>query len=171
LGKPQKLYKKFSSIFIIFATKAHLVTVPIKFMEKKYNQAQIKSLLIYTVAIGLIFLAFIFLVSVNIIGYSVKNQCRLAQEKYNGDCAQALLDYLEDENNGFSSRNSAIWALGQLGDERSLPILESYYTGYGGERCNRSQTLSQLELKRAIGYMRGSPNITTFFWRFGQGIN
>ncbi|MBU1036856.1 HEAT repeat domain-containing protein [Patescibacteria group bacterium] len=140
-------------------------------MKKEYNKQQLKSLIIYLISIGIMCFVFTFLVSVNIIGYSVKNKCRLVQEKYSGDCVEALMNYLEDEDNGFTSRNSAIWALGQLGDERTLPVLEKYYVGYNGERCNRSQELSQLELKRAIGYMQGSPNITTFFWRFGQGIN
>lgn len=140
-------------------------------MKKNYNKKEIKSLIFYLISILALFVMFIFLVSVNLIGYSVKEKCYLAQEKYNGDCVEALLDYLKDENNNFSERNSAIWALGQLGDERALPILKSYYIGYSGERCNRSQTLSQLELKRAIGYMQGNPNITTFFWRFGKNID
>jgi len=135
-------------------------------MEKK----QIKDLIIYLVSIGVVFLFFTFLISVNIIGYSVKEKCLLAQEKYTGDCVEALISYLDDESNDFKSRNSAIWALGQLGDTRALPVLRKYYTGYHGERINRSQTLAQLELQRAIKYMEGGLNITTFFWRFGQGI-
>lgn len=135
-------------------------------MEKQ----QIKNLIIYLISIGVVFFLFVFLLSVNIIGHSVKQHCQLAQQKYEGDCVEALINYLDDENNDFTSRNSAIWALGQLGDERALPVLKKYYTGYSGERCNRSKCLAQLELKRAIGYMEGNLNITTFFWRFGHGI-
>ncbi len=127
-------------------------------------------ILITLAGIGIILLGFIFLLGTSIIGFGVKERCRLAQERYDGDCTRALIQYLQDENNGFEARNSAIWALGQLGDERSLPVLESYYTGVEGERHDRSQSLSQLELRRAIGYMQGSPNITTFFWRFGEGV-
>lgn len=130
-----------------------------------------KNLVIYFISIGVIIVAFFFLLSVSIIGYSVKEYCQMAQAKYEGDCVNVLISYLEDENNDMSNRNSAVWALGQLGDKRALPVLESYYTGYNGERCNRSQELSQLELKRAIGYMHGNLNITPFFWRFGQGID
>lgn len=130
-----------------------------------------KDQIIYIISIGIAFFLFVFLLSVNIIGYSVKEKCRLAQERYNGDCVSALISYLDDEGNSFRSRNSAIWALGQLGDVRALPILKKYYTNYNGERIDRSQELAQLELKRAIGYMEGNLNITTFFWRFGQGID
>ena len=130
-----------------------------------------KNLIIYLISLGLIFFLFFFLLTVNMIGYSVKEKCRLAQEKYGGDCVESLISYLDDESNSYTSRNSAIWALGQLGDNRALSVLEKYYNGLNGERISRSQGLAQLELQRAIGYMEGNPNITTFFWRFGQGID
>lgn len=128
------------------------------------------NLIIYLGSIGVIIFGYIFLLSVNLIGYSVKEKCQLAKVKYDGDCVAALISYLDDEQNDFASRNSAIWALGQLGDKRALPILKKYYTSYNGERCPRQKMLCQLELKRAIGYIEGSLNITTFFWRFGHGI-
>ncbi|PIQ68393.1 MAG: hypothetical protein COV91_04330 [Candidatus Taylorbacteria bacterium CG11_big_fil_rev_8_21_14_0_20_46_11] len=136
-------------------------------MVKKIN----KNLIIYIFSVGLVIFLFMFLLSINLIGYSVKEKCRIARAKYSGDCAQALISFLDDENNSFQDRNSAIWALGQLGDKRSLPVLKKYYIGYSGERHDRSQSLAQLELKRAIGYMEGNLNITPFFWRFGQGID
>ena len=140
-------------------------------MWKNFKKNINKSLILYLISLGVIFFIFIFLISVNIIGYSVKNKCKIAQQKYNGDCVEALISYLKDEKNDYYSRNSAIWALGQLGDNRSLETLQSYYTEFKGEKCNRSKELSQLELQRAIGYMEDNPNITTFFWRFGNGIN
>ncbi len=125
----------------------------------------------YFIGIGVALFMFFFLVTINIIGQSVKEKCLLAKDKYGGDCVAALINYLDDENNSFESRNSAIWALGQLGDKRALPVLKKYYTGYNGEKQKRDEGLAQLELKRAIGYMEGSPNITTFFWRFGNMID
>jgi hypothetical protein len=140
-------------------------------MKKKFTNREAISFILFLAGIGFVLLVFVFLAGTSIIGYGVKERCRLAQERYEGDCVSALIRYLHDENNGFRERNSAIWALGQLGDERALPVLTSYYTGFNGERCNRDKELSQLELKRAIGYMQGSTNVTTFFWRFGPGID
>ena len=130
-----------------------------------------RSLIIHSTGVGIILFGFVFLVSVNIIGFSVKEKCRLAQNKYDGDCVQALISYLDDETNNFAGRNDAVWALGQLGDERAMPILEKYYSDYNGNREKRDQALSQFELKRAMSYMQGNPNITTFFWHFGEGID
>lgn len=129
-----------------------------------------KTLILYLGGIGLILLIFIFLFGVNTIGYSVKNRCQMAKEKYPGDCVEALNSYLDDENNSYYRRNQAIWAIGQLGDERSREVLEKYYTGYNGERINRNEELAQLELERALGYLDGNWNITTFFWRFNKNL-
>ncbi|PLX27671.1 hypothetical protein C0583_00320 [Candidatus Parcubacteria bacterium] len=134
-------------------------------MRSKTNVLGVnKRLFIYLVGIALTFCIFIFLLSINLIGYSVKEKCKIAQDKYAGDCVESLISYLDDEKNGYYSRNSAIWALGQLGDERAMPVLNKYHTGYNGEVINRSEALSQLEIERAIGYMEGNLNITKFFW-------
>lgn len=117
---------------------------------------------VYVAGAGLVLLSVLFFLSIIGISMSVKKQCRLAQDRYGGGCVEALVAHLEDEDNDYYSRNSAIWALGQLGDERSLPILESYYTGYNGEQPKLDQELSQFELKRAIGYMHGNFNIVKF---------
>lgn len=129
-----------------------------------------QNLIIYLMVVGAVLLVFIFFYSVNVIGYSVKNTCEIAQEKYSGDCVEALNSYLDDENNSYYRRNQAIWALGQLGDERSRSVLTKYYTEFNGERVNRHEELAQLELERAIGYLDGNWNITTFFWRFNKDL-
>lgn len=130
-----------------------------------------KQFIIYVSAIGATLFIFIFLLTINLIGFSVKEKCQLAQEKYNGDCTESLISYLDDGSNSFSSRNSAVWALGQLGDKRALPMLKKYYDKDSDENTKWNEALAQSEIKRAIDYMEGSPNITTFFWRFGKGIN
>jgi hypothetical protein len=55
----------------------------------------------------------------------VQQYSTAAQSTYGGDAVGALIALVEDENASFESRNSAIWALGQLGSERALPILGS----------------------------------------------
>lgn len=125
-----------------------------------------KQLLFYLLGVGIIFTFFIFLLSVNFIGFSAKEKCKIAQDKHKGDCVESLIQYLADEDNGFYSRNSAIWALGQFGDERALPILEYYFTGDIPDREPLDESISQYELKKAIGYMDGKVNVTTFFWKF-----
>ena len=102
------------------------------------------------------------------IGFDVKRQCRDAKSEYGQEkCVDALILLLNDEDRGFSARNSAIWALGQLGDIKALPVLESYYTGNIPEKEPLDKVISQYELKKAINLARGGTNLTAVFWRYG----
>lgn len=119
-----------------------------------------KRLIIYGALIGVSLFTFMFIITCTLIGFDVEQRCEIAQDRYEGDCTQALSSYLKDENNSYRSRNSAIWALGQLGDDRALPVLESLYTGNIPDREPINETISQYELKKAINLARGGFNIT-----------
>lgn len=57
----------------------------------------------------------------------------------------------EDEKNGYREKNSAIWALGQMGDQRTMPFLRKYYTGYNSkDKTTRNEALSQYEMSDRI---------------------
>jgi len=71
---------------------------------------------------------------------------------------------LKDENRSFKSRNSAIWALGQIGDARALPVLQSFYTGNIPPKESLNDDISQYELKKAINLAGGGTNLTAIFW-------
>jgi hypothetical protein len=101
------------------------------------------------------------------IGFEVKNQCQEAKREYGGDCETALISLLGDEQQSFRLRNDAIWALGQLGDSRALPDLESFYTGVIPPREPLDKGISQYELKKAINLVSGGKNIPALLWRYG----
>jgi len=71
---------------------------------------------------------------------------------------------LNGETQTFRERYSAIWALEQLGDNRALPVLESYYSGDISESESLNDGISQYELKKAIKLASGGLNITTWAW-------
>jgi hypothetical protein len=125
----------------------------------------LKEKLLYLAAIGLGMFLLFFVITTSMIGFSVKDHCQEAQGQYGGDCVEALISLLNDENQDFGDRNSAIWALGQLGDKRALPVLESYYTGNIPDREPWHKTLSQYELEKAINLTSGGLNISAFVWR------
>ncbi len=125
----------------------------------------IKQYLFYFTAVGIsIFLLFFFILC-SWIGYEVKSQCQNAKREYGGDCVEALVTLLKDENKGFKARNDAIWVLGQLADDRALPALQSFYTGKIPPREPLHKSISQYELKKTIKLLNGEPNITVFIWR------
>jgi len=133
-------------------------------MKKK----NFKNSFFYLLAIGFSICLLIFFIGCIRIGFEVKNLCREAKIQYSGgDCTDALIGLLQDESNSFRSRNRAIWALGQLGNPKALPVLESYYTGNIPERESQNQVISQYELKKAVNLAGGGTNLGAIFWRYG----
>lgn len=123
---------------------------------------QLKKLLLYVIAAGL-GIVFLSLVIISFwIGLGVKKECQKAQQEHRGNCVKTLSAFIEDKKNTFKEKNSAVWALGQLGDPKALPVLNKYYTG---EECEHDKFLCQYELEKAIKLTKGSFNITARFWR------
>lgn len=128
---------------------------------------QLKQQLFFFLAIGASIFILFFIVCCTWIGFDVKTQCQDAKREYGGDCTEALISLLKDDDKGFGARNSAVWALGQLGDRRALPVLQSFYTGNIPAREPLDKSISQYELKKAVNLTSGGLNITAFFWRYG----
>lgn len=132
------------------------------------NIKAIKEKLFYLVAVGLsVFLLFFFITNIWI-GHEAKRLCSEAKWEYkSSNCVDALIKTLDDEKQGYRTRNHAIWALGQLGDNRALPTLKKHYTGNIPDREPLDDTISQYELEKSIRLLEGGINITAIFWRYG----
>lgn len=126
-------------------------------------------LILYFGLAGVGVMLLMFVASCVVIGRGVRERCEGAREKYGGDCVGALVELVEDENATYGERNSGIWALGQLGDERALETLEKLYTGEIPDREPWEGTLSQYELKKALRLVRGGFNASAWVWRRGEG--
>ena len=93
---------------------------------------------------------------------SVKDISAQAVQEYPGDRVESLMAYVESENHSLRQRNRAVWALGQIGESRALPVLEKFRTG---KPCNHGTTLCQRELVRAIEGCKGAFNATAWLPR------
>jgi hypothetical protein len=133
-------------------------------MAKKKKKNGQKILTYIFLGIVLLFLITFFVSGLEI-GREVKNQCKFAQKMYQESCPDSLILLLNDKENSYRSRNSAVWALGQLGTKQALPILRSYYTGELDSKEPLDSAISQHELRKAIGLTKGGFNITAFIWR------
>lgn len=98
------------------------------------------------------------------IGADVKRQAAAARTDYPGDSVEALMTLVADENRALSERNLAIWALGQLGDARALPLLRGLQTG---GPCDHAQRVCERELAKAVKLAEGGLNATAWVWRRG----
>jgi hypothetical protein len=93
---------------------------------------------------------------------SVKEISVQAVRQYPGDRVEALMTYVDSKNHTLRERNRSIWALGQIGDERALPVLENYRTD---QPCDHSSQLCQREIGKAIKLCKGSFNATAWLPR------
>ena len=133
----------------------------------KIKDLNLKQRFLFLLALGTSIFLLFFVISCTWIGYDVKNQCERAKRKYQrGDCVEVLSALVADENAGFRQRNEAIWALGQLGDARALPVLEKLYTDNIPPREPYDKGISQYELKKAIKLAQGGLNLSAFIWRY-----
>ena len=109
---------------------------------------------------ALLLAAFVF-ISLRI-GADVRAASAMAMQHHQGGRVEALIQYVEDTNHSFRERNRAVWALGQLGDQRALTVLQKYYSG---KPCDHGSALCQRELGKAIELVEGGVNVTAFVWR------
>jgi hypothetical protein len=94
----------------------------------------------------------------------VVRSCQYARSTYSGDCVEALAQLVLNEQEGYRTRNDAVFALGQIADPRALPALQQLYTGMIPEREPLDSTLSQYELRKAIRWCREG-NGTSWLYR------
>ncbi len=120
-----------------------------------------------TAAIGILLLltSIIFIITSISIGNNVEKNCQQAQSQFEGDCVDALIQTVEADFKTNVSKNSAVWTLGQLGNDRALPLLQSKLMGAVPDREPWDKGISQYELSKAIKLLQGGPNITSIFWR------
>ena len=78
--------------------------------------------------------------------------CESVMSKYEGDKIEALLTALNSDSYTLKEKNSIIWALGYLNDQRALPVLKSLRTG---NECDHEHHVCQRELNRAIDNIEG----------------
>lgn len=124
-------------------------------------------LIAYGMAVGACIFLLFFVIGVTWIGFDVKTQCTVARSDYSGDCVEALISLVQDEGRGYRNRNTAIWALGQLGDSRAHAPLQSLYTGIIPPHEPLDAGISQYELRKAVDLTGGGANPLAVLWRHG----
>ena len=98
----------------------------------------------------------------------VKRTCGMATRAYPGDNVEALMKFVKTDGYGYDAQryranNHAIWALGQLGDQRALPFLRNLLTG---QPCDHETNLCQGEIQKAIQKLEANGfNLPKFLWR------
>ncbi|MHC4191026.1 MAG: HEAT repeat domain-containing protein [Planctomycetota bacterium] len=131
-------------------------------LKRSRQFAVVKKVLVYGTLSCLALLLILFVMVSWSIRSSVKSICAEATQEHAGDRIEALMAYVDSENHTLRERNHAVWSLGQIGDERALPVLGRFYTG---QPCNHDTSLCQRELGKAIKACKGGLNLTAWLPR------
>ena len=126
------------------------------------RSAIIKKYIVYVTLSCLTFLFIVYLWVCFSIRSGVIDISAEATQLYPGDRIEALITYVNSEDHSLNQRNRAVWALGQIGDQRALPVLTPSYTG---GPCDHDSRLCQKELQKAIKLCEGSFNATVWLPR------
>jgi hypothetical protein len=112
------------------------------------------------ITVGILFL--IYFGGSLMIAQGIRSTSMLAIEQFDGDRIEALIALVDCQNCRLEDRNHAVWALGQLRDKRSLPVLYKYRTG---KPCDHSRRICQYEISKAIRWTEGNSYMLPQVWR------
>jgi len=121
-----------------------------------------RKVLFYGTLCGTAFMLAAFVVVCWSIRSGVREISAKAVQEYPGERVEALISYVSSDSHSLRDRNRAVWALGQIGDKRALPVLKGFYKG--GD-CDHDKALCQHELQKAIKLCEGSVNATAWLPR------
>ncbi|OGF99572.1 hypothetical protein A2Y99_04370 [Candidatus Gottesmanbacteria bacterium RBG_13_37_7] len=126
----------------------------------------IRRKLVIAVLTGILFL---FIVSIfytfYIIRRDVYKTCRQAKVLSGKNCVQSLIALIRSDTNSYRSRNTAIWALGQLADKNALPFLYELYQSLPEQKkCPYDQFICKYEVQKAIKWCERG-NITSWMYK------
>lgn len=95
----------------------------------------------------------------------VKSNCQQAQILYGGDCVEALSAVIQSDTTSFNKKNSAVWALGQLADQKALHLLRELSQNPGDtSHCTRSKEICAHEVNKALKWCAKGNSTSWMYW-------
>lgn len=111
--------------------------------------------------------AILFAVTMYQIFSSVRGLCMAATAGHAGDSVEALIALVESDSASFREKNQAIWALGQIGDDRALPLLKRLDTDeVQSKPYNADAYIVQYSVEKAIHHIESRFSLTRWMYRW-----
>ncbi|MFH0795088.1 MAG: HEAT repeat domain-containing protein [bacterium] len=99
--------------------------------------------------------------------YGLASICATARDQFPGDNVEALMALAQSEEAGFRDRNKAIWALGQIGDQRALPLLKRLQSEQAENRDRDPETgIEAYEVGKAIRHCESKFTLTRWMYNY-----
>ena len=97
--------------------------------------------------------------------HSVERITDIAKNEFEGNAIESLIELVNSKNHSIREKNTAIWALGQIADEKALPFLEKINSETNqNSPCNLSNTICKGEIEKAIKWCKKG-NLTSWMYR------
>ncbi|MBN2088194.1 HEAT repeat domain-containing protein [candidate division KSB1 bacterium] len=123
---------------------------------KNYLSKNWKKLLLRGSLAVLFVLIVVFAGASYIIINEVETICFKTQKMFPGDAVESLTSALKSENLSIREKNQVIWALGEIGDKRAIPVLRTLETGEMCDKpCDTNQKICQYGIRKSIRFCEG----------------
>jgi len=141
----------------------------VKLLDESKTQNQSlneEKILSYGFLISFAVLFILFILVLHWTSSDVRATCKRVQQQFEGDPVEAIVAYLESDSGSFKEKNRVIWALGEIGDKRALPVLQKLYAGVPCSMpCDSSKYICQYGLEKAIRACKGF-NVVRYVWQW-----
>ena len=133
-------------------------------LMKKTN---LRKFILYVILIGLAAFIILFAISLRMIYSGVESICEIASNKFETDNVESLILLIESDEFSFKQKNKAIWALGQIGDRRALPLLQKLDTDEIQKKpLDSDKYLVQYSVEKAIRQIKSDFIVTRWMYRW-----
>lgn len=138
--------------------KGNIVT-----LEKKTT---LRKIILSVILIGLAAFIILFAISLLMIYSDVESICEIASNKFESDNIEALISLIESDEFSYKQKNKAIWALGQIGDKRALPLLRKLDTDEIQKKpYDSNKNIVQYSVEKAIRQIDSDFIVTRWMYR------
>ncbi len=129
------------------------------------KKTSLRKFILSVILIGLAVLIILFAVSLRMIYTGVESICEIASNKFETDNVEALISLIESDEFSFKQKNKAIWALGQIGDRRALPLLRKLDTDEIQEKpLDSDKYIVQYSVEKAIRQINSNFIVTRWMY-------
>ena len=94
------------------------------------DKRKLKKIILYILVITLFFIIMSIIFSFHAIYTGVKKICVEARREFGQDCTNSLVLFIKSDDHTLKEKRHAVWALGQLAEERSIPFLKQFQETY-----------------------------------------
>ena len=131
------------------------------------RKTNLQKFILSVILIGFAAFCILCAISLSMIYSGVESICEIASNKFESDNVEALISLIKSDEFSFKQKNKAIWALGQIGDRRALPLLQKLDTDEIQKKpIHSDKYIVQYSVEKAIRQIKSDFIVTRWMYRW-----